>query len=172
MLKNYIKKLGLGFMVVILMFGNIVFAAGPDYGAAGALQKESFSIERMLTYALQDEYLAKAEYEAVIETYGKIRPFTNIVLSEEQHVSLLKPLFEKYDIKLPEDNSSKYIFVPDNLTDTFKLEVKTEVNNIAMYEKFLDQKDLPEDIKLVFEALKNASENHLKAFERGVSRNR
>lgn len=171
MLRNYMSKVFLGVFLGVFIFSNLSFAEEVDYGANGALQKDSFSVENMLTYALQDEYLAKAEYDAVIENYGKIRPFTNIVLSEEQHISLLKPFFEKYNVKLPEDNSNKYIFVPDNLTDTFKLEVKTEVNNIAMYEKFLSQKDIPEDLKLVFEALKNASENHLRAFERGVLRN-
>ena len=40
-----------------------------------------------------------------------------------------------------------------------------EVKNIAMYEKFLDQ-DLPDDIRLVFANLMQASEKHLAAFER------
>ena len=44
-------------------------------------------------------------------------------------------------------------------------EVVDEIENIAMYERFLQQ-ELPKDVRQVFESLKNASENHLRAFRR------
>ena len=76
----------------------------------------------MLTYAIQDEYLALAEYELIIEKYGSMRPFSNIINSEKTHIDM-----------------------------------------------FL-KKELPDDIRSVFERLKNASGNHLQAFKNGLNR--
>ncbi len=47
--------------------------------------------------------------------------------------------------------------------------VQAEIDNIAMYEKFMTY-DLPENIYNVFEALKRGSDSHLLAFEKQVSR--
>ena len=47
------------------------------YGSAGALEDENMTLADMLTYAIQDEYLARAEYELIISEYGNVRPFTN-----------------------------------------------------------------------------------------------
>ena len=45
-----------------------------------------------------------------------------------------------------------------------------EVHNIAMYEAFLKQEDLPDDVRAVFEALTRASGNHLRAFEQNANK--
>lgn len=76
----------------------------------------------------------------------------------------MKPLFEKYDIEIPADTSEKHVVVPDSLETAFETGVKAEIDNIEM---FLG-KDLPEDVKNVFEKLMKGSENHLTAFERGL----
>ena len=34
-----------------------------DFGAAGAFARDTMAMEEMLVYALQDEYLARAEYQ-------------------------------------------------------------------------------------------------------------
>lgn len=44
----------------------------------------------------------------MIDRFGSIRPFTNIVKSEETHIGLLAPLFEKYGFDLPEDIQSVF----------------------------------------------------------------
>lgn len=36
--------------------------------------------------AIKDEYQARAFYSAVIEKFGPVRPFTNIVQAEDRHV--------------------------------------------------------------------------------------
>jgi hypothetical protein len=41
-----------------------------------------------------------------------------------------------------------------------------------MYEAFLKQQELPEDVRSVFTALKRASENHLQAFQRNADKPR
>ncbi|MBN2849847.1 MAG: DUF2202 domain-containing protein [Erysipelotrichaceae bacterium] len=127
----------------------------------------SYTIEEMLTMAIQDEYLARQEYETIIDEYGQIRPFTNIIQAEVNHIEMLEPLFTAYQLSLPDDNAIDFVVLPETLEETYEIGVQAEVNNIAMYERFLEE-DLPDDVKDVFERLMNASYNHLEAFARQV----
>jgi hypothetical protein len=118
----------------------------------------------MLTYAMQDESIARAEYAAILDTYGSVRPFTNIIRAEESHIASLLPLFEAYGIAVPADESESLVTTVPSLTEAYQTGVSAEVNNIAMYETFLDQ-NLPDNVRAVFESLMRASENHLRAFQ-------
>lgn len=139
------------------------------YGAIGAELDDEYTIEEMLIYAIQDEFLARAEYEKLIQEFGVDRPFTNIIRAEETHIELLKPLFEAYDISLPLDTSKDHLLIPNDLKEVYEIGVQAELDNIAMYESFL-QEDLPQDIRTVFESLKAASESHLLAFQKNLNR--
>ena len=139
------------------------------YGAIGAELDDSYTIEEMLVYAIQDEFLARAEYEKLIDEFEVDRPFTNIIRAEETHIELLKPLFESYDINLPLDTSKDHLLIPNDLKEVYEIGVQAELDNIAMYESFLLE-DLPEDIRTVFESLKTASESHLLAFQKNLNR--
>ncbi|MBN1848527.1 MAG: DUF2202 domain-containing protein [Deltaproteobacteria bacterium] len=161
------------FTVILLLFGMLALCynvyAVELYGAKGAEQSDDPTLEQMLVYAIQDEYLAHAEYEYIINQYGSIRPFSNIIKAEETHIAMLKPLFEKYGFKLPEDKGGDHVLVPKDLRQAFEAGVQAEIDNIAMYEKFLS-KNLADDVRSAFQMLKNASENHLRAFQNGLSR--
>ena len=39
--------------------------------------------------ALEDEYKARATYRKVIERFGRVRPFVNIIQAEERHIEAL-----------------------------------------------------------------------------------
>lgn len=156
------KKYIAGFLLI-----TSLSVLGQGIGAKGALEDNELTDKKMLTYALQDEYLAKNEYLAILEKFGNVRPFSNIVKSEEQHIALLLPLFQKYGADTVSENSLKEkIVVPSSLEVAAQVGVDAEIDNIAMYEKFLAQKGLPEDMRAAFENLKRASENHLAAFKR------
>ena len=43
-----------------------------------------------LQLALEDEYRAEAMYEAVIEDFGEVRPFINIIEAERRHAMRAK----------------------------------------------------------------------------------
>jgi hypothetical protein len=155
---------------LILAAGALAFAeAAEDYGARGALRTEELSLVGMLTYALQDEYLARAEYEGIMEEYGAMRPFSNIIRSEERHIEWLVELFDAYDLPLPGDDSEAHVVIPDELETAFEIGVQAEIDNIAMYDRFLAE-ELPADVEEIFERLKSASENHLRAFESNLKR--
>ena len=139
------------------------------YGAKGALSDSDLSILDMLTYAVQDEYLARGEYLAIMDEFGEQKPYSNIVRSEESHLELLREVYQSFNLTFPEDISASYIIVPQDLLEAAKTGVQAEIDNIAMYEKFLSY-NLPENVSQVFEALKKGSDSHLLAFEKQVDK--
>lgn len=156
----------------IIFAGLIALSAqlfASDFGSAGALNRTDYSLEEMLQYALEDEHMALAEYEALMEEFGLTRPYSNIAQSEKTHISWLEGLYKDYKIKVPVINTAEHIILPETPQEAAEIAVQAEINNIAMYEKFLKQ-DLPADVAEVFTLLKNASVNHLRAFQRQVSR--
>lgn len=165
------KRLAAAAMAVMTagMLSVAALAADGGFGSAAVEENGTYSLSEMLTYAIQDEYLAYAEYGAIIGAYGAQRPFTNILKAEAAHISALEPLFAEYGAAVPENTAGEHTVLPGTLLDAYRAGAEAEISNIAMYEAFLKQ-DLPEDARRVFASLKNASENHLAAFERGISR--
>lgn len=141
-----------------------------NYGAKGALNVSSLSLPEMLIYALQDEYLTQARYNNIIGTFSNIRTFVQIREAELRHISALLPLFERYQVPLPNNISQSYISTPENLKAAYAAGVQGEIDNISMYERFLSL-NIPNDVRIVFSQLRNASLNHLAAFERGLTKN-
>ncbi len=139
-----------------------------SYGVSGALMlnDESLTLEKMLRFAIEDEYLARGEYQKLMEKFGTQRPFSNIIKAETRHISLLKPLFTKYNFTLPPDKGLELAEIPETLTEAFEIGVKAEIANIEMYERFL-KKDLPGDVREVFQRLLAGSKHHLEAFKKG-----
>ncbi len=157
---------------IVLIVGTIAVEpvlAQSGFGAAGAAADTSRTLEEMLNYAIDDEYAARAEYEMIMEEYGEIRPFSNIMRAEETHISLLEPLFLQYGYDLPADSSASHVVIPESLKNAFEIGIEAEIANIAMYECFLAG-ELPDDVRDIFERLKAGSENHLLAFENGLQR--
>lgn len=139
------------------------------YGAKGALLDKNLSINDMLRYAVEDEYLARGEYLAIIDKFGSQRPYSNIVKSEETHLAYLKEIYLVYELDFPNDTSKDHLIIPTTLLEAAETGVQAEVDNIAMYENFLSH-DLPENISKVFTALKNGSDSHLLAFKKQVDK--
>lgn len=148
--------------------GSVTEPQAAAYGAASAQADTDLTLADMLTYAMQDEYLAEAEYNLIMEHWGTQRPFSNIMVSEQAHQSWLTDLFTKYEVALPDKAEvTAHAVLPASLEEAFATGVEAEIENIAMYERFLEQ-ELPEDVRAVFERLRNASEHHKQAFERGL----
>ena len=139
------------------------------YGAKGALADKNLTINDMLMYAVQDEYLAHGEYLAIVDKFGSQKPYTNIIRAEETHLAYLKEVYLAYGLDFPADESAGHIVVPANLLEAAETGVQAEIDNIAMYELFLTY-DLPENVFEVFSALKSGSDRHLRAFQKQVDR--
>ena len=141
----------------------------PGYGAIGSFSNEEPTLGKMLIYAIQDEYLARSEYEFIIDELNASTPFTNIIKAEEKHIERLIPLFKEHGYEVPKDTSEEHLIVAESITQALQTGVQAEIDNIAMYEFFLTF-DLPDDVKDTFTSLRDASEKHLKAFQRKLSR--
>ena len=141
-----------------------------DFGAKGALGSEGLTIENMLRYAIEDEYLARQEYESIMAEFGEQKPFSNIIKAEETHIEMLKEIYDSYGYEIPEDIAIDHVVLPESIEEALELGVQAEIDNIAMYEMFLEQ-ELPDDVRAVFTELRDASQNHLAAFEKGVRGN-
>ncbi len=141
-----------------------------NYGATGALSAAALTLPQMLTYALQDEYLAQARYDNILRTFGNIRTFARIKEAELRHINALLPLFTRYQVPIPEDKSQQFVTTPESIKAAYAEGVQAEIDNISMYERFLSL-NIPNDVRFVFSQLRNASLNHLEAFERGLARN-
>jgi hypothetical protein len=172
-MKNQMKKQTLLIVVVLfaLILGSIpTFAQedSQDYGHIGAANDTEYTLEEMLQYAIQDEYLALSEYEYIITDLGADRPFSNIMKAEQSHIDAIELLYNTYGIAIPVVDPSSLLYLPVSVEEALTIGVQAEIDNIAMYEAFLSQ-DLPDDVRITFENLQKASESHLSAFENNLN---
>lgn len=167
-MKKLAKMMSLGFVLLLLM-SSMTFAGTNLVGATAAEQDSEYTLEEMLEYALQDEKLAQAEYEVILNTFDVTNPFTNIAKAEITHEEALIGLYEARDIEIPTFDATDHVVIPETLSEIYVIGVEAEIANIAMYNTFLEQ-DLDDDVRSVFVALRDASESHLQAFERGVDK--
>lgn len=137
------------------------------YGAHGAKQEANLTVEKMLVYALQDEYLARATYRAVLDKFGTQKPFSNIIKAEEQHIGILKTVFDARKLSFPKDTAGSHVSAPATILEAYEMGVKAEEDNITMYSDFL-KKDLPEEVRSAFLKLRDASKSHLAAFKKSL----
>lgn len=129
------------------------------------------SLRRALIEALEDEYKARATYRLILDQFGAVRPFVNIVESEERHIQALLPLFQKYHIPIPVDDWVERVTLPPTLLAACQAGVQAEIENAAMYKRLLDLTVGYPDVQRVFLNLQHASQaNHLTAFQRCVER--
>ncbi len=124
-------------------------------------------IAEALTEAINDEYKARATYQSVINRFGPVRPFINIIKAETRHIQALIPLFHKYGVPVPEDDWQQRVDTPESVAAACKIGVDAEIENAGMYDRLLKETEGYPDIQRVMTNLQRASaENHLPAFQR------
>jgi hypothetical protein len=151
--------------------------SGAFYTATANAAPLDIKAEQALIRALEDEYNAEAFYDAVIEKFGAVRPFANIIEAERKHARMLVEVMEDYRVDVPANDrlgsAAIKAQVPATLKEACLMGVDAEIANRDLYVKDL----MPAaagypDILLVFDSLQAASENnHLPAFRRCVQRN-
>jgi len=173
-MKRTVRAIAFALMVTLSLAAAGAAGTLTAYGNAAAKADDSLTIEDMLLYAAQDEYFARAEYVAIMAKFGTARPFSNIKSAEENHLAWLKDAFAAYKLQFPRDEAANYVQVPPTLLDAYKAGVQAEIDNIAMYDKFLAspliQGSQYADLRTLFANLKNGSVNHLNAFQRQVGK--
>lgn len=133
----------------------------------------TMTLAEALAAALDDEYRARAAYRAVIASHGRVRPFVEIVGSEERHIEALQRLCERYDVEIPVDPWPSRTSAPETLEAACEAALRAERENGALYERLMEAADGRPDVEETFRRLLSASqENHLPAFERALARER
>lgn len=129
------------------------------------------NLEIALNEAIQDEYKACETYRLVMEKFGFVRPFVNIIEAEKRHIQALIILFRKYQLPIPINTWGGKIEVPNSLLEACLGGVQAEIENGEMYVKLLNlTKEYP-DVQRVFLNLQRASQqNHLRAFQRAAQK--
>lgn len=125
---------------------------------------------------LDDEYKAYALYEATINTFGAVRPFTNIQKAEAQHISAITAVLKADGTPIPTnpylDGTKALPPLPATLAEVCSEGVQAEIDNFSLYDNEL----LPAaagnaELTQVFQTLRDASQyQHLPAFEACAAR--
>ena len=157
-----------------------------DFRETGLVASENFSFSDteldMLLHMKEEEKLARDVYAALYEKWG-IPIFSNISRAENTHMSAVIYLLEKYgEEQTAVDEPGKFTN-PDfqklyahlvtkgstSLVEAFKTGALIEDMDIKDLMEFLDEVT-NENIIMVFENLTKGSRNHLRAFNRQLSR--
>ncbi len=129
-------------------------------------------LHQVLKIALDDEFHAYEAYISVIEKFGALTPFTNIVEAEQRHQKALIALFEAHEVPMIENRWVGAVQVPQSLEEAYVMGVNAEVANIQMYDTLLAYTGNYPDVQDVFYRLQAASyNNHLPAFQSHLNPN-
>jgi hypothetical protein len=135
-----------------------------------------------LVYMREEEKLAHDVYVTLQSKWG-VRIFGNISQAEERHFSAIKLLLDRYGLTDPAANQGIGIFQNDGLRELYPDLIKQGESSLksamrvgAIIED-LDIRDLEKaaaatdnsDLRLVYQNLKRASENHIRAFVRQLA---
>jgi hypothetical protein len=120
----------------------------------------------MLTRAIQDEYRAETTYQGVVNDFGPVQPFVNVLSAEERHSASIGRLFTARGVAGPASTATTTRPRFATVVAACAAGAAAERENIAMYDDLL-RTDLPVDVRQVFSNNRSASlVNHLPAFER------
>jgi hypothetical protein len=118
-----------------------------------------------LKRAIEEEYGALNTYQAVVNRFGSVGPFSRIVRSEQQHVNALARLFTKYGLPVPANPGLAPAPAFASLAAACQTGVDAEIKDAALYDTLKPSVDNA-DILQVFANLQAASlNNHLPAFD-------
>jgi hypothetical protein len=113
-----------------------------------------------LVAGLTDEYNAYNTYQAIIDQFGTVRPFTAIQMSEAHHIEMLEFLFDRYSLDVPEVAPLADAPQFATLADACAAAVDIETANFELYDQWLTTVQNYPDMVHIFTMLRNASEMH------------
>ncbi len=148
-------------------------ALAPTAFAATPLTTEA---RAALAAGIADEYRAEAFYAAVMDKFGAVRPFANIIRAERMHAAMLTDVMQTYGIAAEPNpylgSAEIAASVPATIGEACAIGVTAEIDNKGLYDgKLIPAAAAYPDIKAVFENLRDASQNaHLPAFQRCATR--
>lgn len=156
--------------LLILTLGMVSMASASNVERGGSAYAQLSTAEKAaLTEAIAEEYLARDTYQFVLSRLGAtVTPFSQIAVSEQQHVDALAALFRKYGQAVPGDPGLTENPSFADRKAACQIGVDAEIHDIALYDRLLASGDIKHaDLVQVFKNLRAASvNNHLPAFDR------
>lgn len=141
-------------------------APSTQAGSATTAAPAAADLASVLDRAWREEQHALATYQNIIDALGPVRPFTNIVRSEAQHVAALERVAAANGITLP-TTSVVGEPAPTSVAASCDLGASAEIADAALYDELLPLVQAHPDVVQVMQSLRSASlDNHLPAFER------
>lgn len=122
-----------------------------------------------LLKALDDEYKAIATYQAVIDAFGPLRPFINIIEAEHRHAAALHRVMTRRGVPIPDNSWLGAITAPPDLAAACQAGIDAEIDNAALYDDLLTAVAGDAELTTLFARLRDASQHrHLPAFRRSL----
>ncbi len=137
-------------------------ATGTTTGSAGASEP---SLEEVLTEAINEEYKAHATYQAVLDKFGDVAPFNNIIKAEQSHIDAWKRLFTANNMPVPADPFAGKVQAPESLKAACEAGVVAEEEDVALYDRLMQSTTDAEALAVMEQQRKVSQENHLPAFQ-------
>jgi len=182
-MKRMKRTLVIGTTIAAVVIGGVMaLGAGNGWWKTSVAEPEQV-VTTLLTIEAQEavlealvgaegEYAAYATYDAILDEYGNVNPYANIMAAETRHIDALKQILDQYDVAYPTENPYLgMIEVPKSLAVAAQAGVDAEIANVALYNEQLEAVEDYPDIVAVFVNLQRASqEQHLPAFQRAAAR--
>jgi rubrerythrin len=116
--------------------------------------------------ALDDEYRARATYRKVIERFGPVPLFVDILAAENRHIAALLAQFRRLGAAPPLDAWDNQVATPKSLAQACAQGVQAEVENDVLYDRLLGRVSDPEARSLMLRLQRVSRTRHLPAFRR------
>lgn len=145
--------------------GSSTSVTTPAPSTSSPSTSSSATVTSALTAAYQAETGTLATYRNVVASLGSVGPFPNIVNAEQQHVTTVTTLLNRYGVAVPAAGAGQAS--PSTLSAACTLGVNLEQQIISMYTDQLPNVSGHSDITAAFQNLQSvARDNHLPAFQR------
>lgn len=134
-------------------------------GGQGSREPLSDAEIEGLVRAIEEEFGAQALYQSVLDKFGNISPFNDIVLSEARHASVLINQAQKYGIPVPEFPSSEGLPAFETLDEACQAGVDAEIADAELYDELMSFTTNSALIRVYTNLQKASLDSHLPAFE-------
>lgn len=167
-----------------LIAGAAAVALGLGLAPAATAQEQLSTAEVATLSRMRDEErMARDLYQAFIDAYGSVRPFSNIVYSEQRHYDAIGTMLDRFGVDDPSAGLPTGTYADaeiqalydswlaqgsTSLRDAYAVGVELETADIADLEDAIDESGNA-SLDATYQNLLDASRNHLSAFQRASS---
>lgn len=111
------------------------------------------------------EYAAAASYQAVIDAFGPVEPYTTIKEGEERHIEALIRQLDRLGYEAPANPYLGEIEAPADLQTAAEAWAVGEIANVEMYDDLLGLVDDSRMERVLVNLRRSSLESHLPLFE-------